>query len=420
MAAPPKVAAPKAAPKSGADQQSAPQQSTPQRSGPKPSEPKSTPKDEVDREPPSATAKAWLGALFQGARRGAGSVGTAGQMMVQRTLPEPATPRGRAGSALRGNSATRASAATRGGSKSTARPLNAPLLAGIAIAIPILVSLAVATLFIQGNAKAELDTYLGTARNAIVLANQRTGAEARTQWQLAIDQATEALRREPGNATAAEQKTQAELAIDRLDNVVRLKPVSLCDFKSIGQHRLALQGFSLFVLDLGTNEIDRITLNAAGDALEGNGPEKVLSANTVIDQRPTGNLVDMTWSSSSESRPTSSLIVALQGGLMEYNLAFGWKTLDFGTNTVPAGLRRLRSFNGNLYMLDTAASQVWRYSPKGDGYADKPGPYFEQPAPVAAKGIDLIIDGSVYIVTGDGQITKYLGGKPDTFQVTGR
>ena len=300
-----------------------------------------------------------------------------------------------------------------------ARNLNTPLLAGIALGIPIVVSLLVATVYIQGSSKAELEMRLVSAQNAITLATQRTGAEARTQWQIVIDKSNEALQFDPGNATAKEQLAQAQLAIDRLDNVVRLKPVSLWDFKSIGAHRLALQGFSLFVLDRGTNEIDRITLNAAGDALEGIGPEKVLSASTVIDRRPTGNLVDMTWLSSSENRSTSSLIVALQGGLLEYNLAFGWKTLDFGANTVPDGTRRLRSFNGNLYLLDPAASQVWRYSPKGDGYADKPEAYFEQPAPVAAKAIDLVIDGSIYVVTGDGQIAKYSGGKPEAFQVTG-
>jgi hypothetical protein len=408
MAAQPKAAAPKIEPRVSAPPITAPK-----------SAPANESKPDVKREAPSTTAKAWLGALFQGARRGAGSVGTAGQMVVQRTLPEPTTPRGRAGSASRGRSATRSSSAARSGSPSTVRPINAPLLAGIAIAIPILVSLVVATLFIQGSAKAELDTRLATAQNAITLAGQRTGAEARVQWQLAIAQATEALGLDPKNTTASDQLVQAQLGLDRLDNVIRLKPVELWKFNPLGQHRLASQGFNLFVLDRGTNEIDRIALNAAGDALVGNEPEKVLWADVVIDRRPSGNLLDMTWLNSSESRSTASLIVALQGGLMEYNLAFGWKTLDFGTNTVPNGMRRLRSFNGNLYMLDPAASQVWRYSPKGDGYADKSVAYFEQPAPIAAKGIDLVIDGSVYIITGDGQITKYLGGKPEAFQVSG-
>jgi hypothetical protein len=385
----------------------APQPARPiERATPKAAPPPVATANEPAREPRAATAKVWLGALFQGARRSAGSVGTAGRIMVQRTLPEPSKPRRQPSAAPRG-------------SNLAARSLNTPVLAGIALGIPILVSLLVATVYIQGSSKAELDTRLVSAQNAIVLANQRTGAEARTQWQIVIEQSSEALQFDPGSVTAAEQLAQAQLAIDRLDNVVRLKPVSLWDFKSIGAHRLALQGFSLFVLDRGTNEIDRITLNAAGDALEGNGPEKVLSANTTIDQRPSGSLVDMTWLSSSENRSTSSLIVALQGGLLEYNLAFGWKTPDFGANTMPDGARRLRSFNGNLYLLDPAASQVWRYAPKGDGYPDKPAAYFEQPAPVAAQAIDLVIDGSIYVVTGDGQIAKYSGGKPEAFQVTG-
>ncbi len=333
-------------------------------------------------------------------------MGTAGQMVVQRTLPEPTTTRGRASSAARGKR------------QPATRALNAPLLAGIAISIPILVSLLAATLYIQGSSKAELDAALMTAKNAITLATQRTGTEARVQWNLARDQATEALGLDPNNATATEQLAQAQQAIDRLDNVVRVKPVEMWDFKSIGQHRLALQGISLFVLDRGTNEIDRITLNAAGDALIGDAPEKILSANIAIDSRPSGNLLDMTWVNSSESRSTNSLIVAVEGGLLEYNLAFGWRTLDFGTNAVPAGMRRLRSFSGNLYILDPAANQVWRYSPKGDGYPNAPEPYFEQATPVVGKAVDLVIDGSIYIVTGDGQIAKYLGGQPDTFQVT--
>lgn len=79
----------------------------------------------------------------------------------------------------------------------------------------------------------------------------------------------------------------------------------------------------------------------------------------------------------------------------------------------------MRSFNGNLYMLDAVAGQVWRYVPKGDGYPDKPEAYFDPVPPIAAKGLELLIDGSVYVITADGQIAKYLGGKPESFQISG-
>ena len=134
-----------------------------------------------------------------------------------------------------------------------------------------------------------------------------------------------------------------------------------------------------------------------------------------MDRRPVGGWRDMTGINSSESRSTSSLVGALQGGLRKYNLAFGWKPLDFGSNTMPAGLRRVRSFNGNLYMLDAVAGQVWRYVPKGDGYPDKPEAYFDPVPSVAAKGLELLIEGRVYVITADGQIAKYLGAQPQSF-----
>jgi hypothetical protein len=218
---------------------------------------------------------------------------------------------------------------------------------------------------------------------------------------------------------AAKQLAEAQLGLDRLDNVVRLSPVQLWNFSPAGSYRLAVQGLNLFVMDRGTNEINRFTLETAGDKPVGDGPEKILSAGTLIDRRPLGSLLDMTWMNSSENRSASGLIVALQGGLLNYDLSFGWTTLDFGSNTIPAGLRRLRSFNGNLYVLDPVASQVWRYVPKGNGYTDKPESYFESTATIMAKAIDLVIDGNVYLVTADGQISKYLGGKPAPFQVSG-
>jgi len=356
------------------------------------------------REPRRTTAKVWLDALLKSVRRSAGSVGTAGQLVVQRTLPE-----------------STAGSRDRSGMRTTApvKPVNAPLMAGIALGIPIIVSLLVATVYIQGKSKADFEIAMTSANNEISLAGQTTGAEARKHWQKVIEYATEALGMTPDDQTAKTQIAQAQAAIDRLDNVVRVQPVNLWNFKSSGQHRLALQGFSLFVLDRGLNTIDRITLNAAGDGLEGNGPEHILAQSATIDGQTPGALIDMAWQDSSDKRSTSSLIVLHQTGLMEYNLAFGWKKLDFGANTVPVNARRLRSFIGNLYVLDPAANQVLRYSPQGEGYSTKPENYFEQAPAFMPKAVDMAIDGSIYVATNDGQVSKYLGGKPDTFQVTG-
>lgn len=360
---------------------------------------------EFDRgpaEPRSAAAQAWLGALIGSVRRGARSVGTAGQAVVQRTLPEREI--------------------SRSGRRKPSRaegPYTAPLMAGIAIAIPIIISLFVVTLYVQGRAAAEIETYLVGARNAVTQASQAGGAAARVQWQSAASQAAEVLARDPTNLTAAEIITQSQTAIDLIDNVVRLKPVKLYDFQSLGLHRLAMQGFSLFVLDRATNTIDRLTLNAAGDGIEGREPERIYTGGTSIDGQLPGQLLDMAWMNSSDQRQTSSLIVLHQGGLFEYNLAFGLKSLGFGTNPAPTGQKRLRTFGGNLYVLDPSVSQVLKYEPKGDAYPDPPVNYFAKAQPDAARAIDMAIDGSIYVLSNDGSIKKYLGGEAAAFELKG-
>ncbi len=345
-----------------------------------------------------ATARAWLGALIQGLKRGAGSMGTAGQALMQRTLPEPTTPRQRrAASSLE----------------------KTPIMAGLAIGIPIIVSLFVVTIYIQRSGQAEVESLSITVQNEITAANQATGTAARVHWQNVISYTSQMLSIASDNATAADQSAQAQAAIDKIDNIVRLQPQLLWDFKSIGQQRLAMNGFSLFVLDRATNQVERLTLAAGGDSIEGNGPEHLLVPGTSINNQVPGNLLDMVWMNSSDKRQASDLIVLHQNGLIDYNLTFGWQALDFGSNKVPANEKRLRGFNGNLYMLDPGAGQVWRYAPRGDGYADAPEAYFAKPVSSTAKAIDIAIDGSIYVLGSDGQLAKYLGGEPATFQIGG-
>ena len=354
-------------------------------------------------EPIGATLRAWFGALGHGVRRGAGSVGTAGQIMVQRTLPDPVT-----GKTQR---------------RPTQRTLKfaneLPVLAGIAIGIPIIVVLIVATIFIRTSTQAHVESLLIDTQNEITLATQSIGPEARAHWLKTLASATEALSLMPDNKTASSQLQQAQAEIDRIDNIVRLAPIKLWDFKPGGPFRLATQGFFLFVLDRGKNQIDRITLNSAADGIEGGGPAVVFQAGTLIGSKAPGDLLDMEWMNSSEKHPASNLIVLHRSGLIEYTLSFGLKPTDFGANVVPADARRMRSFNGNLYLLDGTANQIWRYSPTSDGYSSSPEAYFKQAPANLGKAIDMVIDGSIYVIMPDGPINKYLGGDPDKFQIIG-
>ncbi|MDA8218227.1 MAG: hypothetical protein M0Z94_11485 [Dehalococcoidales bacterium] len=71
---------------------------------------------------------------------------------------------------------------------------------------------------------------------------------------------------------------------------------------------------------------------------------------------------------------------------------------------------------GNLYVLDTQRRLVWRYVPGGDGYDRSPQEYLTGDL-VANLGsaVDMVVDGSVYLLLSDGQVAKYTSGRAQPF-----
>jgi hypothetical protein len=67
----------------------------------------------------------------------------------------------------------------------------------------------------------------------------------------------------------------------------------------------------------------------------------------------------------------------------------------------------LKTFNGNIYLLDTTKNQIQRHKPGVNGFSQKSGLL-----PKVAPGIfDMSIDGGVYLYMEDGRIQRYLGDK---------
>jgi hypothetical protein len=113
------------------------------------------------------------------------------------------------------------------------------------------------------------------------------------------------------------------------------------------------------------------------------------------------------------------LLVLERGGLVEFDLAFGLSIVPYADSTVSAGARRLDTFEGNLYLLDAAARQVWRYRPSSEGYSALPDGYFQNPRPELEQAIDMAIDGRIYVLDAGGKVYKYFGGEEAPFEMSG-
>jgi hypothetical protein len=341
-------------------------------------------------------ARAWLDALKHGFKRGAGSVGVAGAMVADRTLP--------------GSTPVKSPQFTRN---------QTLLMVAIVIGIAVVVALLVAAVYTQRSAVEAVQSHVQTAQNEIKAAAQAvTGKETRQHWATAVTEAKQALQLDPKNAAAAQVLVQAQGELDKIDNVSSLTPGLLWDFKSQGQQHLSSQGAALFVLDRTANQVNRLALDTTGDRVEGN-PEPILVPGVTVNGQTPGNLIDIASLGSSINRQAGDLIIGHDKGLVEYNQAFGLQTVPFGKNQLPAVTKRLRAFDGKLYTLDSNAQQIMKYEPVDAGYPNAPTPYLAEAHPELAQATDMAIDGSIYVTTSDGKILKYAEGKPAAFELKG-
>jgi hypothetical protein len=74
----------------------------------------------------------------------------------------------------------------------------------------------------------------------------------------------------------------------------------------------------------------------------------------------------------------------------------------------------LKTFNGNIYLLDSSKNQIQRHKPGVNGFSQKSGLL-----PKVAPGIfDMSVDGGVYLYMDDGRIQRYLGDKENISSIT--
>lgn len=70
----------------------------------------------------------------------------------------------------------------------------------------------------------------------------------------------------------------------------------------------------------------------------------------------------------------------------------------------------LSSYDNRLYILDPARNQIWRHPPSSFGVEFLPGtlPWLVEPSePDVSSGVDLTIDGNVYVLGRNGTVTAY-------------
>lgn len=81
-------------------------------------------------------------------------------------------------------------------------------------------------------------------------------------------------------------------------------------------------------------------------------------------------------------------------------------------------IKSLSAFGGNLYLLDRKG-EIWRYPAIEAGFGSRQRWFGEGVSPDLSLSADMAIDGSIWILSSSGKISKFTRGAPDSFRVSG-
>jgi hypothetical protein len=344
--------------------------------------------------------------------RGVGAVlGDGARALLMRVLPEPEV------------------APTRHRRRAARDTLeNVPLMAGIAIGIPLLVAFVVVTFYLQRGDSQQREARVDQAYQAVEAARQAGSADARTQWESALHAAEEALSVAPEDQEILALRDQARAKLDELDGVMRPELVELWDYGAGGGRKVAVSRMQVYVLDAVQGQVTQHTLDqsrqsVAGDQSSGTSSGAPLTRVAYQGQRvgenEIGELRDIIWLSAGGAWTADALLILTEDDeLLQHSLAWGLSWVPFDTREGPNDVRVLRPYDGKLYALDPAANQVWRLYYTGDGFGNAEG-YFAAPAPDLSTAVDMVVDGALYVLLADGQIYKFFGGEKQSYELNG-
>lgn len=81
-------------------------------------------------------------------------------------------------------------------------------------------------------------------------------------------------------------------------------------------------------------------------------------------------------------------------------------------------IKDFASFTTNLYLLDPTGNQILKYILTDSGFS-QPTNYLKEIKPDFSGAVSLTIDGAIYVLKDNGEVLKFLQGKPESFKISG-
>lgn len=300
----------------------------------------------------------------------------------------------------------------------------------ISILIPVAIVILVAGLGLASTDQTEFETCINEADKTANVArsiNSTDRAGTLAAWNAVIGKVSECDKMRPNDPTMISLVREAQSVKDHLFQIERRHAVTLKSFQNANLTRAVLQGQDLYVLDSQNQLVQRIILKTNDDGTveaASSEPMAAMRRGAVIGQYRVSDLIDIVWSDDT----TQITALDKEGLLIQCSPRFRQdcqvqKLLRSESWISPI---KMTLWEGRLYLLDPGANQIWRYDSTGGSFASSPIEYFAgdvRPQIQNAVGFGIYSSGttggSIFILTADGQTTKWLGGKQTPFVYAG-
>ncbi|HEX8683127.1 MAG TPA: hypothetical protein VF707_12485 [Ardenticatenaceae bacterium] len=171
-------------------------------------------------------------------------------------------------------------------------------------------------------------------------------------------------------------------------------------------------GGSLFALEGSRDSVYRVLVNPQSPVALVDIAPLLTAQQRLSDGAVAGTPQRIVWVPAGSGRQNNGLLVLTEQSLFDYDPASNAiRSLPF--SVVQGEIRDAEGYGGNLYLLDRANRQVWKYVPDGAGqYSTPPVPWMNE----AGQGqmgapIDMAVDGYIYLLDESGEITRFQVGE---------
>lgn len=304
------------------------------------------------------------------------------------------------------------------------------LLAAVLVLLAVVALLFYNRLHQQRVEQERLATLMQRAREYLAAAETGTTIEQRATLGKAEEQVAEVLKARPDDADAQALRKEIRDRLDVVDQVSRILFLPrLIAFEEAGAglpDRLVQSGLNLYTLVRSTSHVWGYRLETVSGILRGVTPEAIFPPAIGLGEGASREVIDIACVPAGLERDSGKLLILAGDGVI-------WERAAGGGDLVPRPLNNTGAWMSPkaietyydppylyLYILDTQANLVRKYQAYPGGYTDAPPDYPLPDETVNLRdGMDLAIDGNIYILLRTGKIVKLFQGKAVDFPLDG-